>query len=109
MQSKLLLWTAASMLLGGEALEIMRPKVLVYRDSPDVTCEDCPETIARLLESSPLRMDVSFASPKDIHVDKYSLSRVTLFAFPGGPGELLPEYHVYHVQRGHKADDVVQT
>jgi hypothetical protein len=46
MQSKLLLWMAASMRLGGETLEIVRPKVLVYQDSPDITCEDCPETIA---------------------------------------------------------------
>jgi hypothetical protein len=32
MQSKLLRWIAASMCLSGEALEIVRPKVLVYRD-----------------------------------------------------------------------------
>jgi hypothetical protein len=54
-------------------------------------------------------MDVSFAGLKDIHVDKCSLGKVTMFVFPGGPGELLPEYQAYHVQRGHKADNVVQT
>jgi hypothetical protein len=96
------------MLLGGEALKTMRPKALIYRDQPDVTCEDCAETIARLLESSPLHMNVSFAGPKDIHVDKHSLSKVMLFAFPGGPGELFPEYHMYHVQRCHEADDVLK-
>jgi hypothetical protein len=54
-------------------------------------------------------MDVSFAGPKDIHVDKCSLGKVTLFVSPGGPGELLPGYQAYYVQQGRKADNVVQT
>jgi hypothetical protein len=78
----------ASMLFGAEARKTTRPKALVYRDSPDVTCEDCPETIARLLESSPANFNVSFAGPKDTYVDKNALNDVIVFAFPGGPGEL---------------------
>jgi hypothetical protein len=91
MQSKLFICAIASMVLSVEAQKIIRPKALVYRDSPDVTCEDCPETIAQLLESSPARFHVLFAGPKDVKVDSHSLSDITLFAFPGGPGEFPQE------------------
>jgi hypothetical protein len=88
MEFKLFIYFMAPMLLGVGAQKTMRPKALVYRDSPRVTCEDCPETIARMLESSPTNFDVSFAGPKDMDVNKHTLKGVTVFAFPGGPGEL---------------------
>jgi hypothetical protein len=89
MQSMFLLWIAL-MLLRADAQAAIRPKALVYRDSPAVTCEECPETIARLLESSSNHFNVSFAGPKDVDVNEDSLRDVTVFAFPGGPGRLSP-------------------
>lgn len=89
LQFKLLFCTVAPVVLGVEAQEATRPNALIYRDPSYVKCEDCAETIGRLLESVPPYFRVSYAGPDDIQVSEATLRDVTLFAFPGGPGELL--------------------
>ena len=72
----------ASAVAGVQAC-ITPPKALVYRGP--ASCEGCPEAVAELLESSPLKFQVSFAGPtEDIDIDEHTLKGVQVYAHPGG-------------------------
>lgn len=75
---------AVRTILGADA----RPKALVYR-GPTV-CDGCPEAVAQLLETSPSNFIVDYVGPKEkIKLSADSLSKVDMYAHPGGPGQSL--------------------
>ncbi|TWU74015.1 hypothetical protein ED733_000780 [Metarhizium rileyi] len=61
-----------------------RPRALVYRGP--ASGEGLAEAVANLLESSPRNFEVQYAGPREaINVSHESLSKVQLYAQPGGP------------------------
>ena len=64
-----------------------RPRAMVYRGP--AACDDCPEAVGHLLETSPQNFEVIYAGPdEDVEVTAQSLRSVQLYAQPGGPGVL---------------------
>lgn len=60
----------------------MHVRALVYRESPDITCKDCPEAVAQLLGKSPSNFRVTFVGPnEDMDVDEDTLKGVALLVF----------------------------
>lgn len=66
-----------------------RPKALVWRGG--YVCGGCPAAVKNLLTSSPSHFDVSFVGPNEtVHLTPEALSKVDIFAYPGGPGMRIP-------------------
>lgn len=62
-----------------------RPIAAVYRGP--VSCDGCAEAVARLLRKSPAKYRVHFLGPNEqSDVTSAALSRLDLFAWPGGGG-----------------------
>ncbi|EME39898.1 hypothetical protein DOTSEDRAFT_178749 [Dothistroma septosporum NZE10] len=58
-------------------------KALVYRGP--AACDGCPESVADLLESSPSKIEVTYAGPdEDTKLTAEALSNVDIYAHPGG-------------------------
>lgn len=85
MQFKPLLAVAMSALSG--ACTTPRPtRALVYRGP--ASSEGCPEAIAKLLQSSNHRFEVTYAGPdEDVDISAETLADYDIYAFGGGEGE----------------------
>lgn len=76
---------SATLLLAMPAVEAVRTAV-IYRGSS--ACDDCPESVGRLLENSPYHFKVRYAGPdEEVDLSPELLSQVDLYAYPGGPGQ----------------------
>lgn len=61
-----------------------RPRALIHLGKGD--CEGCPETVGKLLSSSPYNFEVHFAGPKQAYkVNATTLSQFQIYAQGGGP------------------------
>jgi hypothetical protein len=59
-------------------------------------CEDCPETVGRMLKEIYPNIKVIFAGPhEDTQVNATTLGNVQVFAQGGGDGKLLHEPHYW--------------
>lgn len=62
-------------------------KALVYRGP--ASSYRCPESVADLLESSPFKIEVTFAGPdEETKLTAEALSNVDIYAHPGGGGNI---------------------
>lgn len=62
-------------------------KALVYRGP--ASCPGCPESVGELLESSPSKIEVTYAGPdEDTKLTAEALSNVDIYAHPGGGGKV---------------------
>jgi glutamine amidotransferase-like uncharacterized protein len=70
---------------------VTRPLALVYRGPAG--CPGCSEAVARLLYSSQWRFDVQYVGPNEqLKLSAATLQTATLYAQPGGSGELSQAY-----------------
>ena len=70
---------------------VTRPLALVYRGPAG--CAGCSEAVAELLYSSPWRFDVQYVGPDEqCMLSAATLQAATLYAQPGGAGELSQAY-----------------
>lgn len=70
---------------------VARPLALVYRGP--AACPGCSEAVAELLHSSKWRFDVHYVGPNErLLLSASTLQGATLYAQPGGSGELSQAY-----------------
>lgn len=70
---------------------VTHPLALVYRDPAG--CPGCSEAVAELLHSSRWRFDVQYVGPNErLRLSAATLQDATLYAQPGGSGELSETY-----------------
>jgi len=70
---------------------VTRPLALVYRGPAG--CPGCSEAVAELLHSSQWRFDVQYVGPNErLKLSAATLQDATLYAQPGGSGELSQAY-----------------
>ncbi|KAI4645957.1 hypothetical protein J4E93_005536 [Alternaria ventricosa] len=59
---------------------------IVYRGSS--TCDNCSESVGRLLMNSPYHFNVTYAGPdEEVDLSPSLLSKADLYAYPGGPAQ----------------------
>ncbi|EAT90838.1 hypothetical protein HBI56_216790 [Parastagonospora nodorum] len=57
---------------------------VIYRGSK--ACDDCSESVGRLLKNSPFHFDVTYAGPEEpVDLSPELLSNADIYAYPGGP------------------------
>jgi glutamine amidotransferase-like uncharacterized protein len=77
------------------AAATLRPLALVYRGP--ASCPRCSEAIAALLRSSKWHFEVQFVGPNErLHLSVALLETATLYAQPGGNGDLKTAYAILH-------------
>ena len=70
---------------------VTRPLALVYRGPAG--CPGCSEAVVELLQSSQWRFDVQYVGPNEqLKLSAATLQAATLYAQPGGSGELSQAY-----------------
>ncbi len=60
-----------------------QPLALVYRGP--AACSGCPESVAKLLRTSPQQFRVEYVGPNDGPITAVNLARARVYAQPGGP------------------------
>ncbi|MFX0592312.1 BPL-N domain-containing protein [Melissospora conviva] len=81
----------ASGYTGYRLLSDDRPLALVYRGP--VSCDGCSETVAKLLENSPLRFRTAFCGPDEKRqISAQTLAEAVVYAQPGG-GQVRPAWN----------------
>jgi glutamine amidotransferase-like uncharacterized protein len=74
-----------------QACSVNRPLALVYRGPAG--CPGCSEAVAELLHSSQWHFDVQYVGPNErLTLSAATLQAATLYAQPGGSGELSQAY-----------------
>lgn len=63
-------------------------QALVYRGP--AACDGCPEAVARLLRTSPSKLNITYIGPhEDVQITAETLSKADVYAQPGGGGTVL--------------------
>ena len=59
---------------------------IIYRGSK--ACDDCSESVGRLLQNSPFHYNITYAGPDEASdLSPELLAHADIYAYPGGPGE----------------------